>query len=27
MATVMTNEFLRITSTPAFEDEPVWTSQ
>jgi Tol biopolymer transport system component len=27
MATVATNEFLRITSTPAFDGEPAWTSQ
>jgi Tol biopolymer transport system component len=27
MATVATNEFLRITSTLAFDGEPAWTSQ
>jgi Tol biopolymer transport system component len=27
MATLSTNEFLRITSTPAFDGEPAWTLQ
>jgi Tol biopolymer transport system component len=27
MATVASNEFLRLTSTSAFDGEPVWTNQ